>query len=629
MNRPNIKQALFALAGAAFFAGSGLLQPWLDAQSSRCELNPPAKTENYPFTMLLTMAPGGLRAPILGYLWIRAEDLKSEGRYYEAMQLADLICDLQPNFAGVWAFHAWNMAYNISVQTHTPEERWRWVYNAVTLLRDRGIPQNRKSIVLYKELGWIFYHKMGQYMDDMHMYYKRRMAAMMQRLLASPPYGTTAETIEWFRPIAQAPIDRDPRRQGQRDVQQDQLSRVLADPDAASLRGKLKAAGVDVGWGLLDAYNRLTRDEAVECTRVLPVKTASDADRALSDLINDPPNRSALDKLLAFTRAQLLWNVYRMDPDWMLKLMERLGPLDWRMAMTHAVYWATYGLHVCESLEPKEMDSLNTDRVLLNALKALTWTGRLTYIENPTDAETPFITWGFDWRFVEPTQKEYAAMAEAAARGYGAAFKDNQLGPGHINYLVQAIEMLYTSYRREDAQELLDYIKKAYDPAGPEWSLELEDFVIWRMNFEGQPNQEIAYGLIGAALRTAYVQRVLGDPAGYAQSVRFARRVYDAYSKGTPSRMAMPPMDTLARDVLVNLLVRPRPMGVNLSLVNRADLYKSLDIEMQQSLYDMIWPLLRPECQAWEIDFDKAFPEPPGMEQVRQVRQRQAEQQPS
>lgn len=612
---------VWAVAAGCFLAAAGMLQPALDDQSKEYELNPPEVTENYPLKSLLTMAPGGLRAPIVSYLWTRAENLKNDGRYYEARQLAELICDLQPNFAGVWAFHAWNMAYNISVQTHTPEERWRWVYGGVELLRDRGIPQNRKALILYKELGWIFYHKMGRYMDDMHLSYKQRWASKMQRLLAAPPYGTTAETIAAFRPIAEAPIDKDFRRQGRSDIQRDQLETLLADAEVAAYAELLRAQQIEVDQGLLDAYNRFSLNEEVQTVRVEYPQLKTDRDKAISELINSASHSPARGKLLAFVRAQVLWNVYKLDPDWMLQLMEKFGPLDWRVIMTQALYWMTYGLHICEAKELGDIDSLNTDRGVLNAMKVLTWTGKLTYLENPRNVDLPAISWSADRRFIDPTQAEYMVMAEAVAKARGDTFRNNQLATGHVNYLSQAIEMLYAAYSRRKAQTLLDWIVRTYRPDGPEWSMDLEDFVIFRLNLGGQPSQDVVYSQVTAALQAAFLQRAVGRSEGYRQSVVYAKRVYDAYAIDAPQRIHLPPFAVIASDNLISILIRPGLVGVKMSLVERSQLYKSLNDQMQRRAYDRIAPALSQQCEIEGLDVDKAFPAPPGVEPFRRGQQ--------
>jgi len=38
---------------------------------------------------------------------------------------------------------------------------------------------------------------------------------------------------------------------------------------------------------------------------------------------------------------------------------------------------------------------------------------------------------------------------------------------------------------------------------------------------------------------------------------------------------------------------------------------------MQRALYDLVSPGLKRQCELEQISFDKAFPQPPGMEELR------------
>src|SRR5512136_173376 len=60
---------------------------------------------------------GAFRGLIVDIAFVRAEQFKEEGRFFDAMQLAKWICTLQPHFPTVWEFAAWNMSWNISVTT--------------------------------------------------------------------------------------------------------------------------------------------------------------------------------------------------------------------------------------------------------------------------------------------------------------------------------------------------------------------------------------------------------------------------------------------------------------------------------------------------------------------------------
>ncbi|MGC9454113.1 MAG: hypothetical protein ACP5HU_04545 [Phycisphaerae bacterium] len=624
--RPGLLQILWILLAVGGFVAAGLLQGPLDAHL-RQQDRPAASAavaERHPELALLTMAPGGLRAPLVNALWIRAQNLKQAGRYYDAMQLADAICRLQPHFAGVWGFHAWNMAWNISAATHTPEERWRWVMNGVELLRDEGIPMNPDSLVLYRELGWIFFSKMGMTLDEMHLSYKRRWAAEMQRLLGTPRPGTTAETIEWFRPIAEAPLDKDPRRQGEDRIQPDQRRVLLEDPDAAAYAERLAQVGIGVGQDFLEAYNRFSRHPNVDLARAGPPQPRNEREQSIYQVINDPDAEAARQKILAFVRAQLLWNVYRMDPDWMLQLMERYGPLDWRLVWPHGLYWVTYGLHVTESLGLDDIDSLNTDRIVLNCLKQLTWQGRLTYMENPDNPDEPFIGFWSDPRFIAPTQEEHERIIEAVLAGTGGKFEDNTFKPGHINYLIEAIKMLVAGRDIPRAQRYLDYIQDEYDMTGGRWEIEdVQDFVLYEMAREESPTLDMTISQISVSLQTGFVALAAGDREQYRDSIQWAQRVFNRFQQSEITervKQQLPSLSSIAESIVASLLVEPRMVGYNISLADRIRLYNSLPQQMQLGIYDSISPYLRRQCRQEGIHFEQYFPAPEGLEAYRSRR---------
>ena len=108
--------------------------------------------ENIPPSLAFaTIATGAFRGLVVDILWMRADKLKEEGQFFDARQLAEWITILQPRFASVWEFHAWNMAYNISVAIPEtqPDQRWQWVRNGYELIRDQAtsIGQWTKEII--------------------------------------------------------------------------------------------------------------------------------------------------------------------------------------------------------------------------------------------------------------------------------------------------------------------------------------------------------------------------------------------------------------------------------------------------------------------------------------------------
>jgi hypothetical protein len=182
------KLQMLALA-VALLVGAGFLQGRLNRQRADPKLGLTRVTplENAPPVLAFTtVALGGFRGLIANALWIRANDLQQEDKFFEQVQLADWITKLEPHFTQVWLVQGWNMAYNISVKFRDPYDRWRWVQRGIELLRDDGLRYNPKEALIYRELAWFFQHKMGQNMDDAHLIYKYEWAKQMTNVLGGP-----------------------------------------------------------------------------------------------------------------------------------------------------------------------------------------------------------------------------------------------------------------------------------------------------------------------------------------------------------------------------------------------------------------------------------------------------------
>jgi hypothetical protein len=193
MNR-RLKKILLLVLAAALLAGSGHMQKRLNRDRQQLDLTrmTPLKSAP-PLLAFTTVALGGFRGLISNILWIRANDLQQAGKYFEMVQLASWITDLEPHFPQVWAFQAWNMAWNISVNFKDFTDRWHWVERGMELLRDDGLRYNPYEPLLYQQLSWIFQSKMGQNMDDANLYYKEQWADEMMPFFG--PHGTNFDEL--------------------------------------------------------------------------------------------------------------------------------------------------------------------------------------------------------------------------------------------------------------------------------------------------------------------------------------------------------------------------------------------------------------------------------------------------
>ncbi|MGI5869893.1 MAG: hypothetical protein ACOX9C_10685 [Kiritimatiellia bacterium] len=219
--------AIIALAAACGFQSQALRQTrrtQLTHQSVGYSADVP------PVVTFVTVSLGGFRGIISDLLWLRASRLQEERRFVELVQLSGWVTRLEPHNPEVWTFHAWNLAYNVSVMMSRPEDRWRWILNGIEMLRDQGVPLNPRNATIHRELGWIFQHKLGYDGDPGHAYYRtdwaRRIAPCLggggSRPAPSSPAATELESrfkmevktmaeiearfgrIDWRVPMAQS-----------------------------------------------------------------------------------------------------------------------------------------------------------------------------------------------------------------------------------------------------------------------------------------------------------------------------------------------------------------------------------------------------------------------------------------
>lgn len=267
-----------------------------------------------PLVAFTTVAFGGFRGVIADMLWLRATRLQEQGQYFELVQLADWITKLEPRFTQIWAYHAWNLAYNISVLFDDPADRWRWVRHGITLLRDDGLRYNPGDARLLSELGWLFQHKIGASLDNAHRYYKEAWASEMTALFDGPrpDYGAFEMTA----------------------TTRDEL---LARRGMPEFLAELRAAGIDP---------------------FAPDLVAQAAAKGIA--LETPLARELVD----FVRFSRMREEYRLDPAILREVDASYGPLDWRLPQAHAIYWAWQARLAARV----EFDRLAADRMIFQSL---------------------------------------------------------------------------------------------------------------------------------------------------------------------------------------------------------------------------------------------------------------------
>ncbi|MEA2013392.1 MAG: hypothetical protein U9O87_10020 [Verrucomicrobiota bacterium] len=358
-----------------------------------------------PIVAFTTIALGGFRGLVADVLFLRSQKLQESESYFEIVQLASWITKLQPRFTGATAFLAWNMAYNISVTFSSHEDRWRWVQRGIELIRDEALEYNPGDPILYKELGWIYQHKIGQLMDDANRYYKVQMATEIMKILD----GEGGTETDWQK------YANTPKRA------EEFLDFLAAYPDFLK-KSKLTSK-------LLDEYEIEFRD-----ANQLPEKLKNAAKK---DLLENT--------FEIYFRAKWLREVAKLDSGFIYGLNQKYGALDWRLPEAHAIYWASKGV---EATEDKK--NIECERMIFQSLKNAFQQGRLIYAKDVGLLQmSPNIS-----------------IVDAVNMAYLSAEKqhpdNSSISGGYGNFLIDAVVTLYTFGEESKAKEYFQKYRKEF-----------------------------------------------------------------------------------------------------------------------------------------------------------------------
>jgi hypothetical protein len=542
------------------------------------------KPENIPPSLIFAAATtGAFRGLVVDILWMRADKLKEEGQFFDARQLAELITILQPRFASVWEFHAWNMAYNISVAIPAtqPDQRWQWVKNGYELIRDEAIDKYKlKNMTLYRELGRIFQHKIGGVSDDAHKYYKLQLALAMEPLLGPADN-------EYFDALAEAPL-------GWREIN--------ADPNVAPLIKTLKAA--DEAFSDNDEFVSNYLSLRQDSRRFNP---------AAGKAIDDFRGTEALDKFDTFAKAWQLRKAWKLDPVLMREINRTYGPIDWsdpnlhlpmdwRHPDSHAIYWAIKGLQTVAKEEDREIDTseVNTDRIVAHSLQNLFRNGKIFIYEVSLPASSQDIsqqpqTQVFkevflrpDLRLFEPYNSSVLAILQKY-KDAGDEGRNQTLQNGHRNMLINAVLSFYQSGHKGHAQKIYNQLRKLYP---------LEKFKVPLVVFARQRFAE-ELGTIGIndakeqiifLLRESYYLYAIRDDNAAAGREKMAEEVYNYYQSkySDENRIDLPDFKLLRYFAMFDFLNDQQyPPYLRQSLlgrikVERPELFRQLEAEEEK-----------------------------------------------
>ena len=526
------------------------------------------------------------RSLAIDYLWIRADNLKNEGQYFDALHLSRMICALQPNLASVWDFQAWNMSYNLSVAMPNPPERWNWVQAGFALLRDQGIPACPRNPNIYVSLAGIFNDKIGSIKDDFHLYYKQRLAFEMMSLL-----GGEVVSYQNLKNMADAPQSWEELRQ---------------DPNVIPLIDKIK-----------EIQPKYSSDDKLAEGLIRLKIYPDEATPEIMNFIRENLRNPLLHKLDLFVRSYTLRQKWKMDPGIMIELNRKYGPidyenldqrleLDWRLPYSHALYWASQGMNYVDERSSRQV-RINLYRNIYHSLQHMSHYGNLEIIIYTPPAQATQRNPGQEiLRKQQPDRVEVFLSQDL--RMFPSAYQtvwdvieyyENSEEKGSKGTLVAAanmawsgIENLYLAGHQEVAEYYYADLKKRF-PKNRDYDRSLTDFLRYTLNQEIQelsPRRGSDY--IDSFLRNGYALYAQGNYEMADANIQRARQLYGLLEKRFPdpgTRIELPPWADLRNISIMKYLndsaIKSDYKGLFLNRIkiDQPEFYDQIMKELQQS----------------------------------------------
>ena len=470
------KLAIFTatfLVSVVLLIGIHFTQNKLDTSIEENHLRFTGQIKNAPpLVAFTTVALGSFRGIIADFLWLRAASLQDKGNYFEMVQLADWIQKLQPRFAGAAAYLAWNMAYNISVTCSDPQDRWRWVNEGVKLLRT-SLDYNPEDANLYKELGWIYQHKMGNILDDAHQLYKNKLALEMMQVAGVTP--------DWEK-LAKAP---------------------------ANYKAFLKKYPKEKDnpfWSALEKSGFKSYDELFSAFK--------EKSRLPENFLTALNNPKMAEDITDYFRRIWVYEKFKLKVNVINEINKDYGRLDWRLPEAQAIYWATMGL----KMTPSHRD-LSCERMITQALFAAFKSGRIMMIDRRN----------FNTIVTMPNLNVVDSVLRVYDEAYIKNDKQSSFRSAKLNFMKDAIVLLYSYGNFSKAREYYKKLKKE-EPGKyrdsflrfvcKEWAEDMRDSSVKQ-----------ATNIIGGLIYSSLNYMVNGDEEQAVAHERIAKYLYNNYQK--------------------------------------------------------------------------------------------------
>jgi len=243
------------------------------------------------------------------------------------------------------------------------------------------------------------------------------------------------------------------------------------------------------------------------------------------------------------SRARLLREKYKMDPELMKQIDDEYGPLEWRLPEASAIYWAAEGLRRAAQNPDRIGTSPTEDLIVLRRViyqcMQLSWQrGRIE--DNPYVEGMQF---GPNLDMIPKVNDTYLKMYDEEK---DPSQKDGIL-KAHRNFLRQAIYSLYVYNRMGEAAKWYKYLGEKYpdktiidgDLNSFPRNLTLDQYAVACVQEDiNDLSKDRVQTILEGLLTTSYMSFVL-DQDDRAQGLRLlAQKAWQKYMSGVPAERA-------------------------------------------------------------------------------------------
>lgn len=425
-----------------------------------------------------------------------------------------------------------------------------------------------------------------------------------------------------------------------------------SEPKVADQADYIESLGFTLNYDLLETIYKMKARKSSAVYQEFRLRRVDDntdtkADKALMEWLDNEEIKNEREQLLNFVKALAIVNEYNMDPAWMYELMrgqwlaylsenenstEALPiPIDWRHPASHGMYWASRGMKKAKELDrPEEFEVMNTDRILLQALQTLTYNGTIYYEPYTFDDRIDKYDLAPNLDFVDAYVRAlYGAPDRITTKEFKESAAPDSFMAGYENFLLWAVRTNYVYGRKQEAQRWYDRLRKEFSTYKPDrlerYLVPLDDFVLRMMGEAiGDINdaRSIVVGQIVEGIEKGWTHN---DPARANQHFKMARLWYDVYQAQSArkiegedlTRRGLGRFEDIKAFVFFRYLLKPS-RAVDDLLTKAIVWRKYAETPIKQIVYDQVVNELRAEGKRFNLDADKMFPEPEGMQAWRE-----------